>query len=144
MVTRSTNNLFIKNGQLYLNPTLTSDTGGLSKDQVQGADPAHFDLGDQCTAGSQSVDVSDEVGSRNCTADSGPGRAIPPVQSARLSTKGKASIKYGKVEVRAKLPTGDWLWPAIWMLPEDSTYGAWPLSGEIDVGARVLFAFCQR
>jgi hypothetical protein len=28
----------------------------------------------------------------------------------------------------------DWLWPAIWMLPEKDTYGAWPLSGEIDVG----------
>jgi hypothetical protein len=27
----------------------------------------------------------------------------------------------------------DWLWPAVWMLPENNTYGAWPLSGEIDV-----------
>jgi len=38
-----------------------------------------------------------------------------------------------KVEVRAKLPRGDWLWPAIWMLPENNTYGPWPLSGEIDI-----------
>ena len=30
----------------------------------------------------------------------------------------------------------DWLWPAIWMLPENNTYGAWPLSGEIDVRVR--------
>ena len=43
------------------------------------------------------------------------------------------SIAYGKVEVRAKLPRGDWLWPAIWMLPKDNKYGPWPLSGEIDV-----------
>ena len=43
------------------------------------------------------------------------------------------TIAYGKVEVRAKLPRGDWLWPAIWMLPKDNKYGAWPLSGEIDV-----------
>lgn len=28
----------------------------------------------------------------------------------------------------------DWLWPAIWMMPQNSTYGAWPASGEIDVG----------
>ena len=40
---------------------------------------------------------------------------------------------YGKVEVVAKLPEGDWLWPAIWMLPEDSVYGEWPRSGEIDI-----------
>jgi beta-glucanase (GH16 family) len=31
------------------------------------------------------------------------------------------------------MPTGDWLWPAIWMLPVDNKYGAWPLSGEIDL-----------
>jgi hypothetical protein len=31
----------------------------------------------------------------------------------------------------------DWLWPAVWMLPENETYGRWPLSGEIDV--RPLF-----
>lgn len=30
-------------------------------------------------------------------------------------------------------PSSDWLWPAIWMLPVDSAYGAWPASGEIDV-----------
>ena len=36
--------------------------------------------------------------------------------SARLSTKDSVSIAYGKVEVRAKLPRGDWLWPAIWMM----------------------------
>lgn len=42
------------------------------------------------------------------------GYTIPPVRSARLSTKGKKSIKYGKIEVVAKMPVGDWLWPAIW------------------------------
>ena len=53
--------------------------------------------------------------------------------SARLNTSGTAGIKYGKVEVKAKNPRGDWLWPAIWMLPVDNMYGPWPLSGEIDV-----------
>lgn len=37
------------------------------------------------------------------------------------------------MEVEAQLPSGDWLWPAIWMLPVNETYGAWPLSGEIDL-----------
>jgi beta-glucanase (GH16 family) len=39
----------------------------------------------------------------------------------------------GKIEVEAQLPSGDWLWPAIWMLPVNNTYGPWPLSGEIDI-----------
>lgn len=41
------------------------------------------------------------------------GVIIPSVQSARFNTKGKVSIKYGRVEVVAKFPVGDWLWPAI-------------------------------
>ena len=38
-----------------------------------------------------------------------------------------------QVEIVAKLPTGDWLWPALWMLPTDNFYGPWPESGEIDI-----------
>lgn len=58
---------------------------------------------------------------------------IQPVKSGRINTKKGATIKYGRVEVTAKLPAGDWLWPAIWMLPVNNTYGKWPLSGEIDI-----------
>ena len=50
-------------------------------------------------------------------------------------------MKYGKVDVVAKIPQGDWLWPAIWMLPENTTYGAWPLSGEIDVSSSVVACY---
>ena len=39
-----------------------------------------------------------------------------PVSSASLTTQGKASWTYGKIEVRAKIPTGKGTWPAIWML----------------------------
>lgn len=53
--------------------------------------------------------------------------------SARLVTRGKAAWKYGRIEVRAKLPQGQGTWPAIWMLPEDWSRGEWPLSGEIDI-----------
>lgn len=56
-----------------------------------------------------------------------------PVKSGRIHTKKSASIKYGRVEVRAKLPEGKWLWPAIWMMPVEDTYGPWPRSGEIDI-----------
>ncbi|MFT5153859.1 MAG: beta-glucanase (GH16 family) [Planctomycetota bacterium] len=53
--------------------------------------------------------------------------------SARLRTKGLGDWKYGRFEMRAKLPTGRGLWPAFWMLPTDSVYGTWAASGEIDI-----------
>lgn len=53
--------------------------------------------------------------------------------SARLRTKNKGDWKYVRVDVKAKLPYGQGLWPAIWMLPTDQVYGGWPASGEIDI-----------
>lgn len=50
-----------------------------------------------------------------------------------MRTANTFSFKYGKLEVEAKLPKGDWIWPAIWLLPEDQAYGVWPASGEIDI-----------
>ena len=51
--------------------------------------------------------------------------------SARIKTKN--SWKYGRFEIRAKLPPGRGTWSALWALPTDWAYGAWPLSGEIDI-----------
>ena len=53
--------------------------------------------------------------------------------SARLRTSGKGDWRYGRIEVKAKLALGQGIWPAIWMLPTDWTYGGWPESGEIDI-----------
>ncbi|MBT8402197.1 MAG: glycoside hydrolase family 16 protein [Rhodothermia bacterium] len=53
--------------------------------------------------------------------------------SARLRTKDKGDWLYGRIEVRAKLPAGQGMWPAIWMLPTDNEYGGWAASGEIDI-----------
>jgi beta-glucanase (GH16 family) len=53
--------------------------------------------------------------------------------SARMVTRNKVSFAYGKLEARIKLPTGQGIWPAFWALPEESYYGGWPYSGEIDV-----------
>lgn len=61
------------------------------------------------------------------------GTVVPPVKSGRINTLKGATIKYGKIEVTAQMPVGDWMWPAIWMLPVNSTYGEWPRSGEIDI-----------
>lgn len=54
-------------------------------------------------------------------------------KTACIQTKGNFSFKYGKVEVKAKLSRGKGSWPAIWLMPQDSRYGGWPGSGEIDV-----------
>ncbi|MBM3449318.1 MAG: glycoside hydrolase family 16 protein [Bacteroidetes bacterium] len=53
--------------------------------------------------------------------------------SARLVTRNKGDWNYGRFEIRAKLPQGIGIWPAIWMLPTNWKYGAWPKSGEIDI-----------
>jgi len=53
--------------------------------------------------------------------------------SARLVSQNKADFKYGRFEIRAKLPSGQGSWPAFWMLPADDVYGSWPRSGEIDI-----------
>jgi len=59
--------------------------------------------------------------------------ADKPYTSARINTRYKADFKYGRFEVRAKLPSGQGSWPAFWMMPIDEVYGGWPRSGEIDI-----------
>lgn len=53
--------------------------------------------------------------------------------SARLLTQGKQSWTYGRIEARIKLPKGQGIWPAFWMLGDNITELAWPLCGEIDI-----------
>lgn len=54
--------------------------------------------------------------------------------SGRINTRGKGDFKYGKIEIRAKLPKGQGIWPAIWMMPtREELYGGWPKCGEIDI-----------
>jgi beta-glucanase (GH16 family) len=53
--------------------------------------------------------------------------------SARIRTINKGDWKYGKIEMRAKMPIGQGIWPAFWMMPTKSVYGGWPVSGEIDI-----------
>ncbi|KAK7067194.1 3-glucan binding protein [Halocaridina rubra] len=58
---------------------------------------------------------------------------VNPVVSARLRTLSDFAFRYGRIEIRAKMPRGAWLWPAMWMLPRYWPYGLWPASGEIDI-----------
>ncbi|MFI0240504.1 ricin-type beta-trefoil lectin domain protein [Streptomyces sp. NPDC016845] len=59
--------------------------------------------------------------------------------SARLNTSGKFSAQYGHVEARMKIPRGQGMWPAFWMLGTDIGSVGWPNSGEIDVMENVGF-----
>ena len=53
--------------------------------------------------------------------------------SARLKTEGLYSLMYGKVEMRARIPYGQGIWPAFWMLGTDIDTAGWPRCGEIDI-----------
>ncbi|MCL4105724.1 UNVERIFIED_CONTAM: hypothetical protein GTU68_028601 [Idotea baltica] len=53
--------------------------------------------------------------------------------SARLLTEGKFDFTYGRIDVRAKLPSGGGVWPAIWMLGSKISSVGWPACGEIDI-----------
>ncbi|KAJ6466994.1 glycoside hydrolase family 16 protein [Mycena sanguinolenta] len=111
------NNSYVQNGQLYIMPTLTSAWLGTSTVE----------------SGSVTMDPCTEAltNATACTASgNGVDQVINPVMSARITTQAHYSMTYGRVEVRAKLPRGDWLWPAIWMLPVN---GTWPMGGEMDI-----------
>jgi beta-glucanase (GH16 family) len=55
------------------------------------------------------------------------------ISSASLTTSGKRSFLYGRIEARAKIPTGRGTWPAVWMLGENIGSVGWPKCGEIDI-----------
>ena len=55
------------------------------------------------------------------------------ITSARIKTEGLQEFTYGRVEARAKLPSGGGTWPAIWMLGADYQTNPWPAAGEMDI-----------
>jgi len=117
-------NSFVRDSVLYLKPTLTEDAVGEVTLRTGTVDIWGQQPTDQCT-GNAFYGCS-----RSAPAS---GNYINPIRSARLRTIKSFAFKYGRVEVKAKLPRGDWLWPAIWMLPKSAEYGIWPTSGEIDI-----------
>lgn len=68
-----------------------------------------------------------------CERQGSPDNIINPIRSAKLTTMDSFAFKFGTVEIRSRMPAGDWLWPAIWMMPKHNVYGTWPASGEIDI-----------
>ena len=53
--------------------------------------------------------------------------------SAKIISTGKKAFKFGRIDIRAKLPKGKGIWPALWLMPENSVFGGWPRSGELDM-----------
>jgi beta-glucanase (GH16 family) len=53
--------------------------------------------------------------------------------SSKILTRDKKFFKYGRIDIRAKLPKGKGIWPAFWLLPQHNVFGGWPQSGEIDL-----------
>ncbi|CAG0884834.1 unnamed protein product [Cyprideis torosa] len=116
-------NSYVKDGNLYILPTLTEERYGQGfctngHINLHGGSPA-----DECTNPSW----------YGCERSGSATNTINPTMSARLRTVNSFSFKYGTLEARAKMPRGDWIWPAIWMLPRHNAYAGWPSSGEIDL-----------
>lgn len=88
-------NSFAKDGKLHVKPTLTADKIG----------------NDQVEHGHVHVDGCTDQDKQHCDRQAGGDVIINPVRSARLRTHNSFSFKYGRVEVVAKIPQGDWLWP---------------------------------
>lgn len=120
MATDSSNNSYIKDGKLYIVPTLTSDNLGSaaifngSVYNITGCTYNTTQGSSSYTTTSSLIDGDDfdyDAYYTACSAVSNisTGAVINPVQSARLSTRGRASIRYGRVEIRAKMPVGDWV-----------------------------------
>ncbi len=66
-------------------------------------------------------------------AYTGPDLVQRPYTSARLETKGKFEQRYGRIEARIRIPSGQGMWPAFWMLGNDIDKAGWPACGEIDI-----------
>ncbi|XMA09603.1 hypothetical protein WAI453_002394 [Rhynchosporium graminicola] len=120
MTTNDRENVFLDNGKLVIKPTLQDPT-------LINTDYALLNLTADGTC------TSDMWYSCWAATNATNHTIINPIKSGRINTKSSASIRYGRVEVVAKMPVGDWLWPAIWLLPVDNVYGPWPASGEIDM-----------
>uniref|UniRef100_A0A093V4X5 Beta-1,3-glucan-binding protein n=1 Tax=Talaromyces marneffei PM1 TaxID=1077442 RepID=A0A093V4X5_TALMA len=123
--TNDPSNAYTDENGLHIVPTITTNATDITNAQLFNGYTLNLTQQGVCTTNN----LVDCVRVSNIST----GAIINPVRSARLTTKGKHNITYGKIEVTAKLPRGDWLWPAIWMMPEESVYGEWPLSGEIDI-----------
>lgn len=97
-------NTWTENGKLHIRPTFTSDYFGedflyWGRIVIPPSEcTSDFNNGCDRTGNSQII--------------------LPPMRSGKVTTWDSFSFKYGILEIRAKMPAGDWLWPALWMMPK--------------------------
>jgi hypothetical protein len=146
MYVPDTANSFVQDGSLHIHPTYTANWFQESMctnfsdppvDWIYGCEISYDAQPTKTIYGTnisypgiypgQCSDASDYGCERRAIA----GNVLNPVVSARIHSN--FSFLYGRIEIRAKIPVGNWLWPAIWMFPEKSVYGTWPMSGEVDI-----------
>lgn len=118
-------NCYVSNGVLHIVPNLLSEVPGFNESSIR---TGKLDLGADCTG---IVKISEE-----CTREARFSQILPPIVSARIRTKDSFSFRYGKVEVRAKMPRGDWLFPLILLEPLENYYG---ITGYASGQMRVAF-----
>ncbi|XP_025829534.1 beta-1,3-glucan-binding protein-like [Agrilus planipennis] len=121
--TNNRSNSFVSNGMLNIVPTLLADDIGESA-----LTSAQLNLW-----GGSPVETCTNNAFFGCERTGSATNTLNPVKSARIRTFEAFHFRYGRVEVRAKMPRGDWFWSAIWMMPRYNVYGLWPASGEIDI-----------
>ncbi|KAI9282436.1 concanavalin A-like lectin/glucanase domain-containing protein [Umbelopsis sp. AD052] len=124
--TNNRTNSFVEDGVLYLKPTFTANTIGEDTMKSGGRISLWGNDETSCTDNAAGGCERESLG------DEG-GNYLNPIQSAKIKLDRAFSVSYGKVEISARMPKGDWIWPAIWLMPRHSMYGAWPASGEIDI-----------
>ncbi len=95
--------------------------GGWGNSELQ-----YYTDGDNVTVSNGSLKITAEEDSANQY----PNNAYT---SSRIRTRYQGDWRYGKMEASIKLPIGQGIWPAFWMMPSESVYGTWPASGEIDI-----------
>jgi hypothetical protein len=141
-----TNNSFVQDGALHIHPSYTADWFHESMCTNYSDPPVDWIFGCEISLDAQptktiyGTNISypgiypnqcSDASNNGCERRATSGNILNPILSARIHSN--FSFLYGRIEVRAKLPVGNWLWPAIWMLPEKNVYGDWPMSGEIDI-----------
>ncbi|WP_196161704.1 family 16 glycosylhydrolase [Reinekea sp. G2M2-21] len=108
-------NAFVEDGKLHIKAIRGEHTGA-----VHNPDSAEYDPAETQTQPFTSARL----------------RSVAPnayVEGEDTSFSFKNDWKYGRFEIRAKLPSGQGTWPAVWMLPTDWEFGGWAMSGEIDI-----------
>ncbi|KPJ15398.1 Beta-1,3-glucan-binding protein [Papilio machaon] len=100
--------LGVENGILSVTPVL------LESKYHEGFVNEHLDLSNTCTG---------QIGTRECKQVASGAQILPPVITGKITTRNKFNFKFGRVEIRAKLPSGNWLTPEITLEPRDKVYG---------------------